>query len=104
MKKQNNSGSTMVSVIVAFVLLMIGIMMFTTVIYAVFDLTAEAERVRRKADTAMEAYYTGNLEEEREVLDGIWLKDQDSKTSFSISGKVYEGSYQGYRIYFFADK
>ena len=100
MKRLNQKGSSMVSVIIAFLLLMMGVAMFTTVIYAAADLVSETEKVRKMVDQAMGDYYMGDITSETEIMDDIQLKDSNG-LGFKISGSVYEADVDGYTIYYF---
>ena len=107
--KLDNRGSSMVSVIVAFLILLMGIAMFTTSMYTATDLTQEAEDIRKRVDTATEKYYSQN---ETDVVtnkqtNGITLRQIEgamgTNDSFKIDGEGYtwKSTSESYTMYYF---
>lgn len=107
MISRNKSGSSMVSVIVAFLLLIMGIAMFTTVIMTATDVTQDAQDVRRVVDAATEKFYLDEKEEEKVILSEMKFKEQGSATTtgeFTINGQGWTCEMDHYLFYYFESK
>lgn len=100
MMRLDEKGSSMVSVIVAFVLLLMGLAMFTTVLFAASDLVKTTEDNRRMVDSAMETYYLDESLVGDEMFNVIQLKDEDG-TGIKVPGAAYKAEVGGYAVYYF---
>lgn len=58
--RRNQKGSSLVSVMAAFFILLMGLSMVTTATISALRTTAKSEHVRRQTEACMEAYYLDN--------------------------------------------
>lgn len=94
---KNKKGSSMVSVIVAFVLLLIGLSMFGTAMFVTLRITRTAQDIRNGTEKAMESYYTDpgggstSLFENKKIY---FAPDEDSGTyGFYVEGTAKDFEY-----------
>lgn len=103
MKKSSNSGSSLVSVIVAFAILMMVLSLFTTAVFAASDISKKAGDLRRKTDAAMEDYFMESSGGSQ-LLSGdvIYFKDENGN-GFSVDGNVMKQDGE-FAIYYFEQR
>lgn len=114
MKKNAKSGSSLVSVIVAFAVLMIGIAMFTTTMLTSLKAAETARLLRQEGRQATENYYLGGSGARDPYYDSdgsgnpilFRLKAADG-SDFVVSGEVMtytenKGEEEEYALYYFA--
>lgn len=110
--KKKHSGSSLVSVIVAFAILMIGLAMFATALYAADSMTRKSRKLKDDCANAVEEFYQHG-QGEGKPLDtggagapmGFQMKAADG-TGFSLYGEAMEwtantGTDEEFLIYFF---
>lgn len=89
--RQNSSGMSIVSVMAAFVVLLIGIMMTTTAMTAALRIMQDSNTNRIITENAVEYYYTdsgkGTMASEYIMQDFIFTSNNGGK-DFSIKGNV----------------
>lgn len=101
--KKNTKGSSMISVIVAFVILMLGMGMVYTSIMFSKNLTAKAVQVRKKAEDTMASYYrgTGTVDPALSKYTDFTLKEKRGKEiKFGGRYTVYTAA-NGEKVYAF---
>lgn len=88
---KNKKGSSLISTIVAFAILMMGIAAFTTAVVTSLKVSKEAESVRQDVQESVVKYYKEEVEAEATPVISGDIKFEDGKGgSFSISGsKAY---------------
>lgn len=101
MKLKNTKGSSMVSAVVAFLLLMMGIAMLTTVVYASADSIRGVTTIRKKTDKAMENYFLGKSEGTAVYeTPGLVLSDS-AGMGFKVDANAYAVTEDGFTVYYF---
>lgn len=92
----NVAGTSLISVIVAFALLLVGIALFTTAMTVSLNLTKKAQEIRVVIEETAESYYTKNGSFES-LFDGeiyFWERDAaGSNQGFSITGQCRKFTY-----------
>lgn len=98
----NKDGSSIVSVIVSFSILMIGLAMFTSVVYASGNIIRKNETFRHESEAAIEAYYEDN-DASGELISGqLRLVPEDQPANgITVTGELKKFSHEGYGIYYF---
>ncbi|MCP1110958.1 hypothetical protein [Ohessyouella blattaphilus] len=84
---KSKDGSSLISTIVAFAILMMGIAAFTTAVVTSLKVTKEAESVRQDVQESIIEFYQGDMEGEPAIAGSsrvIEFEDQEGK-KFSIS-------------------
>ncbi|NCB93741.1 MAG: hypothetical protein EOM40_14465 [Clostridia bacterium] len=94
--KNKNQGSSLVSVIVAFAILMMGLALFATALYAADSMTKTAREIKNNCSAAVEEFYVGNAE-------GGSSLDQDGATGtamkFEMQAKEDTTAYSPFSMY-----
>lgn len=91
----------MVSVIVAFSILMLGLVMFTSVIYTAGRMIRRDEDRRQVQEQAVTAYYTAADPETETVLPALILETDKEAITVSGTGQAVTGAAS--HIYYFTD-
>lgn len=89
------NGSSVVSVMVAFLILLIGLSMFSVAAVTSMDITNKSKDMRESVKEAMTLYYEGTLELEKIVTNEKYnFLNKDNKVSFKINADVIKFEYQ----------
>lgn len=94
---QDKRGSSIVSVITAFALLLLGISLFYTAMTVSLNLIGKAQTLRLTVDEAMAAYYTQERDFEAVFADEIYFESSDeagSSRGFAIDGECRRFTYR----------
>lgn len=103
---KNRKGSSMVSSIAAFAILIIGLGIFTTSITASFNSINQATKIKKDIDKSMENYYLedGSGDDVLVNSDGkIYFKDGNDN-GFTVDGKLYEQKITDFPVYYFSEE
>lgn len=101
---KNTKGSSMVSVMVAFIILLMGIAMLYGTVQTSRNLAAKAEENLTKIDTAVNSYYIGalNVKDSSEGMQSVTLAGEEGP-HFSVNlGAESKG--EGYWFCYFTHK
>lgn len=106
MMRKDVAGSSMVSVMVAFLLLMMGIAMFTTVLYFTANLLQNVENTKTKVYNTVEEYYLDENPGGIPVFasDDISFKEKKTNKRFKLEGNAYKYDSDDYEIYYFKNE
>ncbi|MCP1101910.1 hypothetical protein M2454_000703 [Aequitasia blattaphilus] len=98
----NRKGSSMVSVLIAFAVLMIGLSIFSTSIYSAVQTIQVANSLNKRSDAAFYEYYTNDPAGSSILNAGnkIYLEDEETK-SFSLEGDAYQQETEELAVYYF---
>ena len=97
MKKivHENRGSSIISVMVSFMILMLGILMVSTSVTAALKVSEQAIENRTVTESALEAYYSNPADGSKPIMQHFTLVpqksvDQDGDIVSGIDGKQFE--------------
>lgn len=94
--RDNRKGSSLVEVLVAMTILLIGLGAFATTLFSVSRTLNETRDIRHAVGDCMEYYYTEfQTDETKNLIDtgGYVLKEQDGSDSIAIEGRAYRFDY-----------
>lgn len=100
--KKKTGGMTMVEVIVAFAILMIGLAGMYKITLMSGNMIAKASSIQKQVDDLMNQYYEGKLTDTEVVQENIKITDEAKKELITITPVIkYVENSEGYRIYYY---
>lgn len=100
--RKNTSGMTMVEVIVAFAILMIGLAGMYKITLMSGNMVAKASSIQAQVDELMNQYYEGKLTDTTVMQENIIIKDDEGNDLIKMTPVIkYVENAEGYRIYYY---
>lgn len=105
---KNTKGASLVSTIIAFAVLMIGLAGFTTAVFSALNISRKGTDIVRTAENAQIEFYTEDISADVEKAIGngtYYFKEKSNDKGFKMEGqRLYEHAYSEdneYKIYYF---
>ncbi|HIW22107.1 MAG TPA: hypothetical protein H9887_08840 [Candidatus Dorea intestinavium] len=106
---KNTKGSSLISTIIAFSVLMVGLVGFTTAVFSALNVAKKGTDIVKKAENAQIEFYTGDTSKDNEIPNvgngTYYFTEKGESKGFKMEGqKVYEHKFSEdteYKIYYF---